>query len=86
MKTSEKNALKVLEDAFTNDNLYIYVFEIQDYYADETDQLAEDNPEMEDYLNDIIPEFTESYNDTQRDEWLYKLRKIVNKAKTFIHE
>jgi len=86
LKTSEKNALKVLEDAFTNDKLYIYVFEIQDYYADETDQLAEDNPKMEDYLNDLIPEFTESYNDTKRDEWLYKLRKIINKAKTFTNE
>lgn len=86
MKKSESDAIKVLEGAFTDSELPVYIFTIQDYYADETDQLAEDNPEMEEYLNDIIPEFTEGYDDTKREEWLYKLRKIINEAKTFIHD
>lgn len=43
----------------------MYTFTIQDYFADETDQLAIDNPKMEDYLNDVIPEFTEAYDETK---------------------
>lgn len=76
MKKSESDAIKVLEGAFTDSELPVYIFEIQDYYADETDQLAEDNSEMEDYLNDMIPEFTEGYDDTKREEWLFILRCI----------
>ncbi|WEV51667.1 hypothetical protein OZX69_02945 [Lactobacillus sp. ESL0731] len=84
MKQSEKKAIDVLEKAFTADILGEYIFDIQDYYADETDQLAEDNPAMEDYLNDIIPEFTEGYDNRKKKEWLEQLRKIIEKAKTFV--
>ena len=82
MKTSEQKAIDTLEGAYTSDLLEIYVFTIQDYFADETDQLEIDNPEMEDYLNDVIPEFTEEFDLTKKEEWLQQLRVIVNKAKS----
>ena len=82
MKASEKEAINVLERAFKAKELYIYTFTIQDYFADETDQLAIDNPNMEDYLNDVIPEFTESYDETKKDIWLNDLKKIIEKAET----
>lgn len=81
MKQSENSAIKVLESAFTDDDLEAYVFTIQDYYADETDQLAIDNPEMENYLNDVIPEFTEGYDNRRQQEWLTSLQSIIDKAK-----
>lgn len=86
MKKSETKAIEVLEAAFKDKDLESYVFFIQDYYADETDQLSKDNPEMEDYLNDVIPEFTEGFNLNKRNEWLNELRDIINKAKIFIHD
>ncbi|MGQ2374325.1 hypothetical protein [Companilactobacillus zhachilii] len=86
MKKSEAKAIEVLEDAFTDSDLESYVFVIQDYYADETDQLALDNPEMEDYLNDIIPEFTEGFDLNERNDWLNRLKDIIRNAKTFIND
>lgn len=66
MKKSEKEAINVLSGAFDNTDLETYVFTIQDYFADETDQLEIDNPKMENYLNDIIPEFTEAYDERRK--------------------
>lgn len=86
MKFSEKSALDVLEKAFQAKPLSQYTFDIQDYFADETDQLEVDNPEMDDYLQDIIPEFTDSYDNTKQTEWLSELRQIVDHAKTFIKD
>lgn len=84
MKKSEKQAIGVLNRAFNNTDLETYVFTIQDYFADETDQLAIDNPKMEDYLNDVIPEFTEAYDETKKDIWLNDLKKIITKAELLI--
>ncbi|WP_054678611.1 hypothetical protein [Lacticaseibacillus sharpeae] len=78
----ETEAINVLEGAFTDSELETYVFYIQDYFADETDQLAEDSPKMEDFLNDLIPELTESYTPPDRGTWLKKLRRIIEHAKT----
>ena len=80
MAPSEQKAIKVLEDALTSSELYHYVFTIQDYFADETNQLAIDNPALEDYLNNVIPEFTEEYDNTKRNQWLLQLRNIINQA------
>ena len=63
---------------------FILQFTIQDYFADETDQLAIDNPSMEDDLNDVIPEFTEAYDETKKDIWLNDLKKIIKKAELLI--
>lgn len=60
----------------------MYTFTIQDYFADETDQLAIDNPKMEDYLNDVIPEFTEAYDETKK--WLNDLKKIIKKVELLV--
>ncbi|MBI0093070.1 hypothetical protein H3T48_04985 [Lactobacillus sp. M0403] len=84
MKKSEKQAIDILNRAFNNTDLETYVFTIQDYFADETDQLAIDNPKMEDYLNDVIPEFTEAYDETKKDIWLNDLKKIIKKAELLI--
>ena len=84
MKRSEKQALDVLEKAFTAQPLSSYTFDIQDYFADETDQLEIDNPKMDDYLQDVIPEFTDEYDNRKQKEWLAELRKIINHAKTLI--
>ena len=84
MKKSEKQAIEILNRAFNNTDLETYVFTIQDYFADETDQLAIDNPKMEDYLNDVIPEFTEAYDETKKDIWLNDLKKIIKKAELLI--
>lgn len=35
---------------------------------------------MEDYLNDVIPEFTEENDETKKDIWLNDLKKIIKKA------
>lgn len=78
IEKSEKKAINVLKNAFNTKELYMYTFTIQDYFADETDQLAIDNPKMEDYLNDVIPEFTEAYDETKK--WLNDLKKIIKKA------
>jgi hypothetical protein len=79
---SETEALDVLKGAFTDSELETYVFYIQDYFADDTDQLAKDNPMLEDFLNDSVPEFTDSYSPSQRKKWLRKLRNIINHANT----
>lgn len=50
MKASEQLAFDILDKAFTSDRLWEYVFDIQDRYADDLDQLYIDNPEMADYL------------------------------------
>lgn len=84
MKRSERAALEILKAAFTSPDLESYVFTIQDYFADETDQLAEDNPKLEDYLNDIIPEFTEAYDNRQPVTWLATLQKIIENAESLI--
>lgn len=84
MKASEKVAINVLKRAFKSKDLYIYTFTIQDYFTDETDQLAIDNPSMEDDLNDVIPEFTEAYDETKKDIWLNDLKKIIKKAELLI--
>ncbi|WP_407894605.1 hypothetical protein [Lacticaseibacillus sp. N501-2] len=81
MKQSETDALKMLEQAFSDDELETYVFTIQDYFADETDRLEIDSPDMADYLDDIIPEFTEAYDSTKHDQWLCELREVINHAK-----
>lgn len=80
MKKSEKEAINILEKAFKTKETYMYTFLIQDYFADETDQLEIDNPKMENYLNDIIPEFTEAYDERRKKAWLDELRKIITKA------
>ena len=82
MKKSEKQAIDILNRAFNNTDLETYVFTIQDYFADETDQLAIDNPKMEDYLNDVIPEFTEAYDETKK--WLNDLKKIIKKVELLV--
>lgn len=84
MKQSEQQALNVLERSFTENELFHYVFVIQDYFADQTDQLEIDNPAMEDYLNETIPEFTEGYDNTKRNQWLLQLREIINHAKALV--
>ena len=84
MKKSEKEAINVLKKAFNTKELYMYTFTIQDYFADETDQLAIDNHKMEYYLNDVIPEFTEAYDETKKDIWLNDLKKIIKKAELLI--
>ena len=50
MKAIEQLAFDILDKAFTSDRLWEYVFDIQDRYADDLDQLYIDNPEMADYL------------------------------------
>ena len=50
LKASEQLAFDILDKAFTSDRLWEYVFDIQDRYADDLDQLYIDNPEMADYL------------------------------------
>lgn len=86
MKRIEKSALDILEKAFNAKPLSQYTFDIQDYFADEADQLDIDNPAMADYLQDIIPEFTDSFDNTKKKEWLSELRQIINHAKTFIKD
>lgn len=86
MKRSEKSALDILEKAFNAKPLSQYTFDIQDYFADETDQLEIDNPEMADYLQDVIPEFTDLYDNTKQKQWLNELQQIINHAKTFIKD
>ncbi|WP_419154529.1 hypothetical protein [Weissella bombi] len=86
MTESELLAFAILEKAFKSDELWSYVFEIQDRYADDLDQLDIDNPEMADYLQDVIPEFTESYDNTKKKQWLNELRQIIDHAKTFIKD
>lgn len=86
MKESEELALDVLEKAFIADDLWVYALDIQDYFADETDQLEIDSPVMDDYLQDVIPEFTNSYDNTKRKQWLAELRKIIDHAKTLIKD
>ncbi|WP_409076830.1 hypothetical protein [Bombilactobacillus bombi] len=84
IEKSEQDAFKILKDAFTTHDLAVYVFTIQDYFADKTDALATDNPILEDYLNSIIPEFTESYDNSNKDLWLNKLQEIINQAQVLI--
>lgn len=86
MKNSERKAIETMQQAFVNDDLESYVFTIQDYFADETDQLEADNPEMEDYLNDVIPEFTEGFDLTKKEEWLQQLRVIIDKSKSMANK
>ena len=86
MKASEQLAFDILDKAFTSDRLWEYVFDIQDRYADDLDQLYIDNPEMADYLQDVIPEFTEAYDNTKRKQWLAELRKIIDHAKTLVKD
>ncbi|HEY4399773.1 MAG TPA: hypothetical protein VGM95_04520 [Lactobacillaceae bacterium] len=82
MKQSEKDAILVLEKALNNQALEYYTFDIQDYFADDAEQLDIDNPQMADYLQDIIPEFTDSYTIPEEQEWLSKLKKIIEHAKS----
>lgn len=84
MKSSEKKAIEIMQRAFSDHDLELYVFTIQDYFADETDQLEIDNPEMEDYLNDVIPEFTEGFDLTKKEEWLQQLQVIIDNAKSMV--
>lgn len=86
MKASEQSAIDVLEKAFSADNLWEYALDIQDYFADETDQLEIDSPVMDDYLQDVIPEFTNSYDNTKRKQWLSELRTIIDHAKTLVKD
>ncbi|WP_419154487.1 hypothetical protein [Weissella bombi] len=86
MTAIENDVLNVLEKAFVVDDLWKYALDIQDYFADETDQLEIDNPEMDDYLQDVIPEFTDSFDNTKKKQWLHELRKIIDYAKTFIKD
>ena len=65
MKAIEKEALEILEKAFTAQPLSSYTFDIQDYFADEGDRLEEETPKMNNYLQDIIPEFTNEYDNRQ---------------------
>lgn len=86
MMNSERKAIEVMQQAFRNQDLERYVFTIQDYFADETDQLEIDNPQMEDYLNDVIPEFTDGFDLTKRKEWLRRLQLIIDKAELMVSE
>lgn len=36
---------------------------------------------MDDYLQDVIPKFTDLYDNTKQKEWLAELRKIIDHAK-----
>ncbi|HEY4399774.1 MAG TPA: hypothetical protein VGM95_04525 [Lactobacillaceae bacterium] len=82
----EKEAIDVMEKAFTDNELWSYVFVIQDYFADETDQLEIESPKFDNYLQDVIPEFTEGYDNTKAKKWLAELRKIIDHAKTLLVE
>lgn len=86
MLKSEQEAIDVMEKAFTDKELWSYVFVIQDYFAFETDQLETESPKFDDYLQDVIPEFTEGYDNTKANEWLAELRKMIDHAKTLIVE
>lgn len=75
----------MLEGAFMAERLASYVIDIEFYVADETDQLEEDNPQLQDYIQDVIPLMTsEEYDDTKQQAWLAHLRSVINKAKTFV--
>lgn len=63
-----------------------YTFDIQDYFADETDQLEVDSPVMDEHLQDVIPEFTNSYDNTKKKQWLAELREIIDHAQTLIKD
>lgn len=82
MKQSEIDVINVLEQSFERDDLDMYVIDIQDYMADNTDQLEIDNPNMDDFLQEVIPEFTDEYRIGTERQWLSQLRDIINHAKT----
>ncbi|HEY4400263.1 MAG TPA: hypothetical protein VGM95_07015 [Lactobacillaceae bacterium] len=84
MLKSEKEAIDVMEKAFTDQELWSYVFVIQDYFAFDTDQLETESSKFDDHLQDVIPEFTEAYDNTKADEWLAELRKIIDHAKILL--
>lgn len=85
MKKSEDQLLKFLEQAFSAQRLSDYVVDLEYYVADETDQLAMDNPMLDDYIQDTIPDLTSvEYDDTEQEAWLNALRKIINHARTLI--
>lgn len=85
MKKSEDQLLTFLEQAFSAQRLSDYVVDLEYYVADETDQLAKDNPKLDDYIQDTIPDLTSvEYDDTEQEAWLNALRKIINHARTLI--
>lgn len=85
LKKSEDQLLKFLEQAFSAQRLSDYVVDLEYYVADETDQLAMDNPMLDDYIQDTIPDLTSvEYDDTEQEAWLNALRKIINHARTLI--
>ena len=85
LKKSEDQLLKFLEQAFSAQRLSDYVVDLEYYVADDTDQLAKDNPMLDDYIQDTIPDLTSvEYDDTEQEAWLNALRKIINHARTLI--
>lgn len=84
MKASEKEMMTYLHDAITeNISLRDFSYDIGVYLLD-VDQLAKDNPELEDYLQDVMPEYAETYrNDAM---FLPGLKKIYEHAKTLVVE
>lgn len=80
----EEKAIEILELSFTVDDLWGHSIDIQDFFAEDADELDIVNPEMADYLQEIIPEFTDGFLEQPTEEWLAELRGIIDKAKTFI--
>lgn len=41
---------------------------------------------MDEHLQDVIPEFTNSYDNTKKTQWLAELREIIDHAQTLIKD
>lgn len=80
----EQKSIDILELFFTSEDMMGHVVDVQDFFADDADELDVVNPEMADYLQDIIPEYTADFGLRPKEEWLAELRNIIDKAKTFI--
>lgn len=85
LKQSEINLFEVLEKAFTSSELADYVYDIEAYLVEETDQLEKDNPELDNYIQQVVPDLIAiDYDDAKQSEWLAKLRLVINKAKKMV--
>lgn len=86
LKKSEIGLFKVLNKAFTSKDLSDYIYDVESYLVEETDQLEVDNPKLHDYIQDTVPTLiAEDYDATRQTEWLRKLKDIIIKAKTMIN-
>lgn len=83
MKIEEK-AIDILELFFTIDDIRGHTVDVQDFFADDADELDVVNPGMADYLQDVIPEFTADFGLYPKEEWLTNLRQIIDKSKTYL--